>query len=81
MINFSKLDFSNLPNRLGSVLALLIFILCLAFPIRIAYIIYLKNNGQIDKEIYDKKYGTISEGFRERGSKWVEYWPIIQILK
>jgi hypothetical protein len=41
MININRLDFSNVPNKIGSYLSFVTIGLCSLFPFTIAYLIYI----------------------------------------
>jgi hypothetical protein len=77
LINLNRIDYSNLPNNIGTYLSFVTIGICVLFPGIIAYLIHLRSQmAEID---YETKYGTITEGLKKEGL--AKYWQVFLIIK
>ena len=73
MINMNRIDYSNLPNKIGTYISFVTISLCTFFPFLVAYLIYIRPKTPAKE--YEAKYGTISEGISQK-SAVARYWPV-----
>jgi hypothetical protein len=73
MINMNRIDYSNLPNKIGTYISFVTISLCAFFPFLVAYLIYIRPKTPAKE--YEAKYGTISEGISQQ-SAVTRYWPV-----
>jgi hypothetical protein len=78
MINVNRIDFSNLPNTIGTYLSYVTIGLCALFPLIVTYLIYIR--PKVPEKEYEAKYGTIAEGIRQNNAV-ARYWPVLQLIK